>query len=154
LKPEKKGVSMSFEDCVKFANANPTCHIATVEGDQPRVRPIRLWYADEKGFYIQTQGVKAFAKQMGKNPKVEICFLASGNEPHMNKMMRVSGLVKPVTDAGMLEKCIKERPFLKAMGIETPDNPLLSVFHLYTGEAYFWTGKDSMKEAQIPRVKF
>lgn len=145
---------MSFEDCVKFANANPTCHIATVEGDQPRVRPIGLWYADEKGFYIQTQGVKAFAKQMGKNPKVEICFLASGNEPHMNKMMRVSGLVKPVTDAGMLEKCIKERPFLKAMGIETPDNPLLSVFHLYTGEAYFWTGKDSMKEAQIPRVKF
>lgn len=145
---------MSFEDCVKFANANPTCHIATVEGDQPRVRPIGLWYADEKGFYIQTQGVKAFAKQMEKNPKVEICFLASGNEPHMNKMMRVSGLVKPVTDAGMLEKCIKERPFLKAMGIETPDNPLLSVFHLYTGEAYFWTGADSMKEAQIPRVKF
>jgi pyridoxamine 5'-phosphate oxidase len=40
------------------------------------------------------------------------------------------------------------------MGITEPDNPLLAVFHLYTGEAYFWTMADSMKEASIPRAKF
>jgi pyridoxamine 5'-phosphate oxidase len=145
---------MSFEDCVKFANENHTCYIATVEDDQPRVRPIGLWYADQEGFYIQTQSVKAFAKQMEKNPKIEICFYATGDDPRMGKVMRVSGKVKPITDAAMLEKCINERPFLKAMGIEKPDNPLLAVFHLYTGEAFFWTGADSMKEAQIPRIKF
>ncbi len=27
----------------------------------------------------------------------------------------------------------------------------LAVFHLFTGEAYFWTMADSMKEADIPR---
>lgn len=145
---------MSFDDCIKFANENPTCYIATVEGDQPRVRPIGLWYADQNGFYIQTQSVKAFAKQMEQHPKVELCFYASGAASQMGKVMRVSGQVKPITDVGMREKCINERPFLKSMGIDKPDNPLLSVFHLYTGEAYFWTGADSMKEAQIPRVKF
>jgi uncharacterized pyridoxamine 5'-phosphate oxidase family protein len=72
----------------------------------------------------------------------------------MGRVMRVSGQVKPVTDGKMLEKCIEERPFLKDMGIDKPDNPLLSVFQLYSGEAFFWTGADSMKEAQIPRIKF
>ena len=145
---------MSFQECIKFANENHPCYISTADGDQPRVRPIGLWYADEKGFYIQTQSVKSFSKQMGKNPKIEICFYAAGDESQMGKVMRVSGRVKPVTDAKMLVKCIEERPFLKAMGIETPDNPLLSVFHLYAGEAFFWTQADSMKEAQIPRIKF
>ena len=34
------------------------------------------------------------------------------------------------------------------------ENPLLAVFHLYTGEAYFWTREDSMRESEIERVKF
>ena len=68
--------------------------------------------------------------------------------------MRVSGKVKFIDDLEMRARCIKERPFVKNFGITEPDNPLLAVFHLYTGEAYFWTFKDSMKEAQIPRVKF
>jgi len=52
------------------------------------------------------------------------------------------------------KKCIAERLNLKSMGITEPDDPLLAIFHLYTGEAYFWTREDSMKEADIPREKF
>ena len=144
---------MSFTDCIKFANENPVCFIATMDGDQPRVRPIGLWYADEKGFYIQTQSVKAFAKQMEKNPKIEICFFAPQSDSD-RKVLRVYGKVKPVTDLEVLKKCIEERVFLKDMGIVKPDDPLLAVFHLYTGEAFFWTGADTMKEDQIPRIKF
>lgn len=142
---------MDFKDCIKFANENPNCYISTVEGDQPRVRPINMWFADETGFYIQTQSVKAFAKQMGKNPKMEICFHSPQGDP---PVLRVYGKVKAVIELEMLERCIKERPFLKEMGIDKPDNPLLAVFHLYTGEAFFWTGAYSMKEDQIPRIKF
>jgi pyridoxamine 5'-phosphate oxidase len=145
---------MNFNDCTQFANEIKTCFIATAEGDQPRVRPIGLWYADEKGFYIQTQSVKAFAKQMLKNPKIEICFFSRGEGPGKDRLLRVYGKVKPITDPAMLAKCIKERAFLKGLGIDRPDNPLLAVFHLYTGECYFWTGADSMKEALIPRIKF
>jgi uncharacterized pyridoxamine 5'-phosphate oxidase family protein len=141
---------MDFKDCVKFANDNKTCYLATAEGDQPRVRAMGMWYADETGFYFQAQSVKALYKQIEKNPKVEIYFQAKD----MSKVMRVYGKAKIVTDEKIRAKCIQERPFVKNFGITTPDNPLLAVFHVYTGEAYFWTMADSMKEAGLPRIKF
>jgi len=141
---------MDFKDCVNFANETKTCYLATVEGDQPRVRALGMWFADETGFYFQAQSVKAMIKQLEKNPKVEGYYCTKD----FSKVMRVSGKVKFITDTAMRAKCIEERPFVKNFGITEPDNPLLSVFHLYTGEAYFWTMADSMKEADIPRIKF
>ncbi len=141
---------MSFEEYVKFANENSMCYLATVEGDQPRVRAMGMWYADETGFWFQAQSVKAVYKQIKENEKVEVYFCT----PKFSKVMRVSGKMKIVEDMDIKKKCIAERPFLKNMGITEPDDPLLAVFHLYTGEAFFWTMADSMKEASIPRVKF
>ncbi len=141
---------MSFEEYVKFANENSMCYLATVEGDQPRVRAMGMWYADETGFWFQAQSVKAVYKQIKENEKVEVYFCT----PKFSKVMRVSGKMKIVEDMEVKKKCIAERPFLKNMGITEPDDPLLAVFHLYTGEAFFWTMADSMKEASIPRVKF
>ena len=85
---------MDFKDCVKFANENKTCYLATAEGDQPRVRCMGMWYADETGFYFQAQTVKAFYKQIEKNPKVEIYFQAKD----FSKVMRVTGKAKIITD--------------------------------------------------------
>ncbi len=141
---------MDFKDCIKFANDNKACYLATAEGDQPRVRCMGMWKADEDGFWFQAQTVKALHKQIEKNPKVEIYFQAKD----MSKIMRVYGKAKIVTDAKIREQCIKERPFVKNFGITEPSNPLLGVYHVYIGEAYFWTMADSMKEASIPRIKF
>jgi uncharacterized pyridoxamine 5'-phosphate oxidase family protein len=109
-----------------------------------------MWYADETGFYFQAQTVKALYKQIRENEKVEVYFCT----PKFSKVMRVYGKVKIIDDLEIKKKCLEERPFLKTLGITKPDDPLLAVFHLYTGEAYFWTMSDSMKEADIPRVKF
>jgi len=141
---------MNIKDCADFANENKTCYLATVEGDQPRVRALGMWYADETGFYFQAQSVKAMCKQLEKNPKVEAYF----NAKDYSKVMRVTGKVKFITDPKIRARCIEERPFVKNFGITEPDNPLLAVFQVYTGEAYFWTMEDSMKEAEIPRIKF
>lgn len=141
---------MDFKDCYEFANANRTCYLATTEGDQPRVRALGMWYADETGFYFQAQTVKAMYKQLQKNPKVELYF----NAKDFSKVMRVYGKVKIITDNKIRAKCIKERPFVKNFGITKPEDPLLAVFQVYTGEAYFWTMADSMKEADLPRIKF
>jgi pyridoxamine 5'-phosphate oxidase len=141
---------MDFKDCIKFANDNKTCYLATVEGDQPRVRALGMWYADESGFWFQGQTVKAFFKQVQQNPKVEIYFQAQD----FSRVMRVSGKAKIITDNAIRARCIEERPFIKNFGITTPDNPLLGIFQVYTGEAYFWTMADSMKEADLPRIKF
>ena len=141
---------MDFKEYVQFANDNPLCYIATVDGDQPRVRAVVMWFADETGFYFQAQSVKAMCKQLEKNPKMEAYY----HTKDYSRIMRVSGKVKFVDDPSMRARCIEERPFVKDFGITDPSNPLLAVFHLYTGEAYFWTRADSMKEADILRVKF
>ena len=141
---------MGLKEYADFANENRNCYLATVEGDQPRVRCLGMWFADETGFYFQAQSVKAMCKQLLKNPKVELYF----NAKDFSKVMRVSGKVKFIEDREMKAKCIRERPFVKNFGITEPDNPLLAVFQIYKGEAYFWTMADSMKEDKIPRVKF
>jgi pyridoxamine 5'-phosphate oxidase len=146
----RKEKQMSLKEYADFANENKNCYLATVEGDQPRVRCMGMWFADETGFYFQAQTVKALCKQLKENPKVEAYYCTKD----FSRAMRVSGKVKFIDDLEMRAKCIRERPFVKNFGITEPDNPLLAVFHLYTGEAYFWTFKDSMKEAQIPRVQF
>ena len=141
---------MDFKDYYEFANANPVCYLATTEGDQPRVRAMEMWYADETGFYFQTQIVKAIYTQVVNNPKVEVYF----RNPESREVMRVHGLVKVANDPSIRARCIKERPFVKDFGITKAGDPRLAIFQIYTGEAYFWTQADSMKEADLPRIKF
>lgn len=47
-------------------------YLATVEGDQPRVRPFGTYDVFEGKLYIQTGKIKPVAQQMKANPKVEI----------------------------------------------------------------------------------
>lgn len=68
--------------------------------------------------------------------------------------MRVTGLVEFVDDIELKKKVLAERPFLAKMGITDPEDPVLVVFKIYTGEAFFWTLKDSMHESEIPRIRF
>ena len=141
---------MDFKEYVKFANDNPTCFMATMDGDQPRVRAITMWFADETGFYFQSQSVKAMCKQLEKNPKLEVCF----HTKNFSKVMRIYGEAKFVDDVTLRARCIEERHILKEINVTDPGDPMLAVIHLYTGEAYFWTGADTMKEADITRVRF
>ena len=56
-----------------FLKACKTYYIATVEGDQPRVRPFGTIHMFEGKLYIQTGKSKDASKQMAANPKIEIC---------------------------------------------------------------------------------
>ncbi|MDR0814424.1 MAG: pyridoxamine 5'-phosphate oxidase family protein [Bacteroidales bacterium] len=47
--------------------------IATVEGDQPRVRAFGTIHIFENKLYIQTGKAKKVAQQIKANPKIEIC---------------------------------------------------------------------------------
>ena len=53
-------------------------YLATAEGDQPRVRPFGTAHIFEDKLYIQTGKVKPCSKQIGINPKVEICAFHNG----------------------------------------------------------------------------
>ena len=143
---------MDFSECVKFANENPVTHIATMDGDQPRVRAFAMWFADKTGFYYHTGTKKSIWKQLVKNPKVELCFYAPGEGA--GKMMRVAGAVEFIDDAALKSRLIQERPWLLSIGVTGADDPGLAVFRVAHGEAYFWTMEYNMREAEAPRARF
>ena len=62
-----------MERVAKFLKEAETYYLATVEGDQPRVRPFGTVHIFEGKLYIQTGKVKDVSKQIHANPKVEIC---------------------------------------------------------------------------------
>lgn len=148
------GIFMELKDYIQFANENPACYIATADGDQPRVRGFLMWFADETGFYFHTGTLKNVCKQLKMNPKIEVCFIVPSQDPAKMKMMRLAGKVKFVDDLKLKARLLDERPFLKDMGIGKPEDPILTVFKIYTGEAYFWTMENNMREAEIEKIKF
>ena len=67
-----------MNEVYEFLKKCGTYYLATVEGDQPRVRPFGTVDLFEGKLYIQTGKVKDVAKQMKANPKVEISGMAEG----------------------------------------------------------------------------
>ena len=145
---------MDFQDCIKFANETRTCYLATAEGDQPRVRAMGLYFSDETGFYFQTESVKAMYKQLQNNRKVEAYFHSTKPGPDAGKVLRVAGEIEFIDDIALKTRVLEERPFLKGLGITKPEDPLLVLFRISKGEAYFWTMANNMKESEIERIKF
>lgn len=62
-----------MQEVFDFLKKCQTYYLATVDGDQPRVRPFGTVNIFEGRLYIQTGKVKDVAKQMLANPKIEIC---------------------------------------------------------------------------------
>lgn len=67
-----------MERVCKFLKEAGTYYLATVEGDQPRVRPFGTIHIFEGKLYIQTGKVKPTSKQLAANPKAEICAFHNG----------------------------------------------------------------------------
>lgn len=57
----------------EFLKEAQTYYLATMDGDQPRVRPFGTIHIFEGKLYIQTGKVKEVSKQLAANPKAEIC---------------------------------------------------------------------------------
>lgn len=67
-----------MERVCKFLKDAGTYYLATVEGDQPRVRPFGTAHIFEGRLYIQTGKVKPVSRQLMANPKAEICAFHNG----------------------------------------------------------------------------
>ena len=68
----------NMERICKFLKEAGVYYLATVEGDQPRVRPFGTAHIFEGKLYIQTGKVKPVSKQLLCNPKAEICAFKNG----------------------------------------------------------------------------
>ncbi len=112
----------NVERVCKFLEEAQTYYLATVEGDQPRVRPFGTALVFEGKLYIQTGKVKPVSKQLAQNPKAEICAF------HNGQWLRVAGELvnddRREPKAAMLEKM----PSLKAMYSADDDNTQVLYF--------------------------
>jgi pyridoxamine 5'-phosphate oxidase len=142
---------MELRDSLAFATAHPVCYLATEEGDQPRVRALLMWFADERGFYFMTMTRKSLSRQLHTNPKVEICFFNGACGLPDAQMMRVSGEVEFVDDDGLTRRVAEERAELQGV-INQQLDPLTEIFRLRTDRAWFWGLGDIVKESDARRV--
>ena len=67
-----------MEKVYDFLKNAEVYYLATVEGDQPRVRPFGTVNIFENKLYIQTGKKKPVSKQLGVNPKAELCAFKDG----------------------------------------------------------------------------
>ena len=67
-----------MEKICNFLKEAGVYYLATVDGDQPRVRPFGTALMFEGKLYIQTGKVKPVSKQLAANPKAEICAFKDG----------------------------------------------------------------------------
>ena len=98
-----------MEEVYEFLKTCGTYLIATMDGDQPRVRPFGTVLIFENKLYIQTGKVKNVAKQIMKNPKIEICAVAGG------KWIRVAAVAVEDDRAEARQKMLDAYPQLKSM---------------------------------------
>jgi uncharacterized pyridoxamine 5'-phosphate oxidase family protein len=99
-------------------------HIATIDGDQARVRPFGFVMDFDGKIYFVTGNTKDFYKQITKNPKVEISAMLPND-----RWIRVSG--KAVFDGSTAAKKRAFEIFDGFKGLyQSPDNPIFEVFYL------------------------
>ena len=116
-----------MEEIWKFLKECGVYFLATIDNDQPRVRPFGTIEIFEDRLYIQTGKSKSVSKQIEKNPKVEICGYKDG------RWIRVTG--KLVRDDRIEAKkdMLDKNPTLRGMYSENDDNT--EVLYFENGEA-------------------
>jgi pyridoxamine 5'-phosphate oxidase len=125
---------MTKTEIIQFLNANPACHLATADGNQPRVRGMLIYRADEQGILLHTGTTKDLCKQMLANPRVELCF----NNMKDGVQVRVTGKAELVEDQKLKEEIVANRPFMKPW-IEQRGYKFLAVFRVKDAAATVWT---------------
>ena len=113
----------------QFIKSAETYYLATMDGDQPRVRPFGTIHIFEGKLYIQTGKVKAVSRQIHLNPKVEICAFKNG------EWLRVAGRLVEDDRIEAKQSMLDAYPTLK--GMYSADDGNTEVFYFEDAVATF-----------------
>jgi general stress protein 26 len=99
-------------------------YLATMDGDQPRVRPVSP--VRTEGFTIYVANLRMYHKtqEIQANPKVELCYLDDHHD-----QVRITGLADIVTERSILEAIWNDNPLLRQY-LGSIDNPALIVYRI------------------------
>ena len=98
--------------------------LATIDGNQPRVRPVSPVRVD--GFVIYVANLRRYHKteELAANPKVELCYL---DERH--NQVRITGVAEVLTNRELLQQIWDSNPLLRNY-LGSIDNPELIIYRI------------------------
>src|ERR1700733_4029814 len=99
-------------------------HLATIDGDQPRLRPVSPVRTD--GFTVYVANLRNYHKtsEIAANPKVELCYLDDHHD-----QVRLTGVAEVLTDRALLQEIWDTNPLLRNY-LGSIDNPALIVYKI------------------------
>jgi general stress protein 26 len=99
-------------------------YLATVDADQPRVRPVSPVMTD--GFTVYVANLRGYRKtiEIAANPRVELCYLDDSHD-----QVRVTGIAEIVTDRDLTQTIWDANPLLRQY-LGSVDNPELILYRI------------------------
>jgi general stress protein 26 len=99
-------------------------YLASIDGDQPRVRPVSPVRTD--GFTVYVANLRAYHKtvEIAANPRVELCYLDDHHD-----QVRITGVAEIVTERDVLQQIWDANPLLRQY-LGSLDNPQLIVYRI------------------------
>ncbi len=98
--------------------------LATIDGDQPRLRPISP--VRTEGFVVYFANLRGYHKtgEIAANPRIELCYM----DPEHNQV-RITGVAEVLTNRSLLQEIWDTNPLLRQY-LGSIDNPELIVYRL------------------------
>ena len=105
--------------------------LSSIDGDQPRLRPVSPVKTD--GFTVYVANLKAYHKtqEIAANPKVELCYMDNKHD-----QVRITGVAEELEDRDELQAIWDANPLLRQY-LGTIDNPMLIVYRIVPRQVRF-----------------
>src|SRR5437899_1528832 len=105
--------------------------LATIDGDQPRVRPVSP--VKTEGFTVYVANLRMYHKtvEIAANPNVELCYLDGKHD-----QVRITGVAEVVTEQSLLQEIWDANPLLRQY-LGSLDNPTLIVYRIRPTQVRF-----------------
>ncbi|MBI3464413.1 MAG: pyridoxamine 5'-phosphate oxidase family protein [Planctomycetes bacterium] len=125
-KPKSKPINANqlVELAQAVIGADRFPYLATLDGDQPRVRPVSPVRMDAFTAYVANLRRYHKTVEIESNPKVELCYLDDKHD-----QLRITGVAEIITDQELLHDIWNSNPLLRQY-LGRPDNPELIVYRI------------------------
>lgn len=132
-KPTPKPVTASEvkELALAVLKADRFPQLASVDHDQPRVRPVSPVRTDHFTVYVANLRAYHKTQEIAANPKVELCYLDKQHD-----QVRITGIARVLEDPTLLQEIWDANPLLRNY-LGSIDNPDLIVYRIDPVEVRF-----------------
>lgn len=105
--------------------------LASVDGVQPRARPISPVRTDEFVVYVASMRSSSKTAELDRNPRVELCYMAENHD-----QVRITGIAEQVRNQQLIEDIWASNPLLRAY-LGAPSNPEFMLYRIVPNRVRF-----------------